>query len=231
IVDRHDYPETVDQLRSHGVKAVHFCADVSSEADVVRMVREAINELEGLDLFINNVAVHCDEPATKITAEGWENTLTTNLSACAYGCREVGRRFITQQSGSILIIGSTATYTLYPGEIAYRVTKSALVPYMEGLAAELAPFKIRVNMLTPGLFITRMTKDLAFEGELMNRVLGEIPWRRSGDALQELAPAALLLLSDRLSGYTTGANLVVDGGIKLRVLPWRTEDELRKMNQ
>ncbi|MFN8007223.1 MAG: SDR family oxidoreductase [Terriglobia bacterium] len=231
IANRGDYPEAIKELEVRGVRVVGLRADVSKEPDVVRMVREAIEQLGGLDIFVNNVAAHWDEPATKITAEGWNNTVATNLSACVFGCREAGRHFVQQRTGNILIIGSTATYTLYPGEISYRVTKTALVPYLEGLAAELAPFNIRVNMITPGLFITRMTENLDFQGETLKKVLAAIPFGRPGDAYKELGPAAVFLLSDKLSRYTTAANLVIDGGLKMRVLPWRTEDELVAMNQ
>lgn len=231
IANRGDYPESMIELKSRGVSVVGIRADVSKEEEVVRMVREAIQRLDGLDMYVNNVAGHWDEPVMKVTSNGWNNTVATNLSACVFGCREAGRHFIKQRSGSILIIGSTATFTLYPGEISYRVTKTALVPYMEGLSAELAPFNIRVNMITPGLFITRMTEGLDFRGETLRKVLDAIPLHRPGDAYKELGPAAALLLSDKLSGYTTGANLVIDGGIKMRVLPWRTEEEMLSMNQ
>ena len=231
IANRSEYPEALDQIRQRDVRAVGIKADVSSEADIVRMVNQARSDLGGLDLYVNNVASHADEPALKVTGNGWQNTVATNLSACLFGCREVGKHFIEKQSGSILIIGSTAAFTLYPGEISYRVTKGALIPYMEGLAAELAPHGIRVNMLTPGLFITRMTEQLDFQGEGMLQVLADIPLHRPGEAYEELAPTAVLLLSDQLSGYTTGANFIVDGGIKLRVCAWRTEEELREMNR
>ena len=143
----------------------------------------------------------------------------------------MGTPSISFRSVCILIIGSTATHNLYPGEFAYRVTKCALNPYTECLAAEMAPFGIRVNTIIPGLFLTRMTAGLDFEGEMLKKVLAEIPLRKPGDAFRDLGPAAILLLSDKLSGYTTGASLVIDGGISLRVLPWRTEKELREMNQ
>lgn len=231
VANRSEYPEALAEISSRGVQAFGIQADVSQEADVVRMIREAHDELGGLDIYVNNVAAHSDEPALKVTSQAWENTVATNLSACVYGCREAGKHFVGQASGNILIVGSTATYTLYPGEISYRVTKTALIPYMEGLAAEMAPHGVRVNMITPGLFMTRMTAGLDFEGETLQKVLAEIPLRRAGDAYAELAPAAVLLVSDKLSSYTTGSNLLVDGGIKLRVLPWRSDGELRAMNQ
>jgi len=231
IANRNDYPESINELRARSIKVVGIRADVSKEQDIIRMVKEAIDGLGGLDLYVNNVAGHWDEPSLRLTSVGWNNTVATNLSSCVFGCREVGRHLVKQRSGSILIIGSTATYTLYPGEISYRVTKTALVPYMEGLSAELAPFNVRVNMITPGLFMTRMTENLEFKGETLEKVLAEIPFHRPGNAYKELAPAAALLLSDKLSAYTTAANLVIDGGIKMRVLPWRTDEELTSMNQ
>ena len=147
-----------------------------------------------------------------------------------FGVREVATRFIAQNHGNFLIIGSTARFTLNPGELAYRVSKSALLEMMEGLAAELAPHGIRVNMVTPGLFVTRMTENLDFQGDAMSQVLADIPLHRPGEAYEELVPTAVLLLSDKLSSYTTGANFIVDGGIQLRVCAWRKDDELREMN-
>jgi len=230
IANRNDYPAAVRDMESRGVQAVSIQADVSREEDIERMVAEATDQLGGLDLYVNNVAAHWDAPLTKVDSDGWQKTVATNLTSCMFGVREVARRMIAQQSGTILIIGSTARFTLYPGEISYRVTKSALVETMEAMAAELAPHQIRVNMLTPGLFITRMTEALDFQGEAMSQVMADIPLHRPGDAFHELAPTAVLLLSDQLSGYTTGSNFLVDGGVKLRVCNWRSPDELREMN-
>jgi NAD(P)-dependent dehydrogenase (short-subunit alcohol dehydrogenase family) len=230
IANRNDYPEAVAALRSRGVKCVGIRADVSREEDVVRMVAEAASALGGLDLYVNNAAAHWDEPILKATVPAWSNAVATNLTACVLGCREAGKRFAAQGRGAILIVGSTAAFTTFPGEFSYRVTKSALIPYMECLAAELAPFRIRVNMLTPGTFITRMTRAMGFEGPIYDKIMAETPLKRVGNAADDLGPSAVLLLSDTLSGYTTGANLVIDGGISLRVLPWRTQDEIVAMN-
>jgi NAD(P)-dependent dehydrogenase (short-subunit alcohol dehydrogenase family) len=231
IANRNDYPEAAAAIRSRGVRCVPIRADVSREADVVRMVAEAAAGLGGLDLYVNNAAAHWDEPILKATLPAWTSAVATNLTACVLGCREAGKRFVAQGRGAILIVGSTAAFTTFPGEFSYRVTKSALIPYLQCLAAELAPFKIRVNMLTPGTFITRMTRAMGFEGPIYDKIMAETPLCRVGDADADLGPSAVLLLSDKLSGYTTGTNLVVDGGVSLRVLPWRTQDEIVAMNR
>lgn len=96
------------------------------------------------------------------------------------------------------------------------------------LAIELAPFGIRVNMLTPGFFPTAVSAHLG--GDLLKKVLEGIPLRRTGRT-EELAWPAMLLLSDKLSGFTTGAEWTVDGGQVLRPLPFYTDDEVIQMNR
>ena len=94
IANRGEYPEAVEEIASCGVQSFGIKADVSQEADVVRMVQEAQQKLGGLDIYVNNVAAHWDEPALKVTGEGWNNTVATNLSACLFGCREAGRQYV-----------------------------------------------------------------------------------------------------------------------------------------
>jgi NAD(P)-dependent dehydrogenase (short-subunit alcohol dehydrogenase family) len=213
------------QLRDLGVRAEWIYADVASEHGVVDMVENAIEVFGGIDLFVNNAAGSWHEPITKLTSTAWEKTLATNLSACAYACREIGRHFIGQGHGSILIVGSTAGHVPLYREAAYRVSKAGLKSLMEVVAIELVPYGIRVNMLTPGAFLTDLTKDLP------PRQLGGsfIPSRRPGET-SELAAAATLLLSDRLSSYTVGAELVVDGGFRLRPMDLLTDEEISALN-
>jgi len=100
--------------------------------------------------------------------------------------------------------------------------------YMETLAIELAQFGIRVNMLTPGHFPTRLTAKVSPDRErLLKR---EIPQRRFGSPA-ECGYAAAFLLSDQLSSYTTGAELFIDGGLSLRPLPLLGEQEISVLNQ
>lgn len=228
IANRNPYPDTIKKIRALGVEAEGLEIDVGKETDVIKMVSEAINVLGGLDIYINNAAAHWDEPVTKLTTRAWMNTLNTNLSACVWACREVAKYFIEKESGNILIIGSTALYSALPGEISYRVSKSALKPYMELLAVELAPYGIRVNMLTPGLFPTEVSKHVTGK---MDMILKTIPLRRPGDLDKDLAPGAILLVSDRLSSYTTGTELIIDGGLHVYPYPLHTDEELYKLNK
>ena len=228
IASRNPSPDTVAEIEARGVRAQRIVADVSREEEVVRMVREAIDGLGGLDLYVNNVAAHWDEPVTKVTGEGWLNSINTNLSACVFGCREVSRHFIEQGSGSILIIGSTAAHAPLATETGYRVSKAGLKPYMELLATELAPFRIRVNMVTPGYLPTPLAADII--GDREHEILAQIPLRVAGKP-EDFGNAAVLLLSDTLSTFTTGAELLVDGGFHLRPTSLFSDEEVRRMNE
>ncbi len=227
FASRNPSPQVLDELRARGVRAMSIAADVSREADVVRMVHQAVKEFGRLDLYVNNAAMAEHQPVTKITTTAWRKLLDTNLSACLWACREVARHMITRRQGSILIVGSTAMYTPAPRETLYRITKYGLKSLTESLAIELAPFNIRVNLLVPGHYRTRLTAGIA--PDIEERLKREIPLRRFGH-LPECGHAAVMLLSDALSGYTTGAELVVDGGLSLRSLNFNSEEELARMN-
>jgi 3-oxoacyl-[acyl-carrier protein] reductase len=119
----------------------------------------------------------------------------------------------------MLVVGSTSLYTPAASEAAYRASKAALKAYAEVLALELALHGVRVNVLTPGAFRTPLTAHMSAERRA--ELVSEIPLRREG-ITDELCATALLLLSDKLSPYTTGAEFVVDGGLRLRALSLQT---------
>ena len=228
IASRNPPQETIEEIRSLKVKALRLCVDISDEAQVIKMVKEVIEKFDGLDIYINNAAARWPQPVTKISTESWFKTINTNLSACVWACREVSKYMVAQRSGSILIIGSTAMFTPGYKGTSYRVSKTGLKVYMETLALELALFGIRVNMIIPGHFPTRLTAGLGPEKEKI--MTSQIPLRRLGNPEEDIGPTATLLLSDKLSPYTTGSTLVIDGGLRLRPLPLYSDEEIRQMN-
>lgn len=227
ICGRRDRSDVVAELATRGVQARGFQADVSVESGVVQVVRDAAEALGGLDLYVNVAAGAWHEPLTRVTAEAWERTWATNVSACVWGCREVSRRLIAQGHGAILVVGSTATVSAQPRETAYRASKAALKAHVEVAAVELAPHGIRVNLLTPGGVDT----DFVAEADPAQRAAAtrQIPLRREARP-DEMAHAATFLLSDRLASYITGSELLVDGGLHLRPIFGGTDEELTRLN-
>ena len=228
VASRNPDPQAMEELNQlSGGHAAAIRADVSSEEEVVKMVQEAIRQLGHVDLFVNNSAGTWHQPITRITSEAFYKTINTNLSACVWASREVTRHMISRRSGSILNVNSTVRFCAAYRESSYRISKMGLKMFVETLAIELAPFGIRVNLLTPGHFPTRLTSGIPAHIEA--KLKAEIPLRRFGNP-DECGAAAVLLLSDHLSGYTTGADIVVDGGLALRPLPMCTDEEIVKMN-
>ncbi|MBX3011724.1 MAG: SDR family oxidoreductase [Caldilineaceae bacterium] len=227
IASRDPDPAVIDELRATGVRCVRLPCDVSQEAQVVAMVAQAIDELGQLDFYVNNAAWTWHRPITQIDADSWYSTLNTNLSACVWACREVGKHLIARRQGGIVIIGSTARFTVAYREAAYRLSKVALHAYMQNLALEMAPYGIRVNMVTPGHYKTRMTGNIPAPVE--DQLRGLIPAHRFGQP-SEVGNAVAVLLSDRVSGYTYGADLVIDGGLSLQPLPLLGADEIYQLN-
>jgi NAD(P)-dependent dehydrogenase (short-subunit alcohol dehydrogenase family) len=221
-------PEAVEELRQQSGNCAFLKADVSAERSACDMVKRTIEMLGGLDLFVNNAAGAWHQSVTQITSAAFSKTLDTNLAACLWAGREVAHYMIPKRSGSVLIVGSTVRFCPAYTEASYRISKMGLKMYMETLAIELAPFHIRVNMLTPGHFSTQLTAGLSHQRE--TTLKSNIPLCRFGQPV-EIGPTAAFLLSDLLSPYTTGAELVVDGGLSLRPLPFLSEDEILSLNE
>jgi glucose 1-dehydrogenase len=207
--------------------AIAIKSDVSSEDGAVGMVKEAIERLGHLDLFVNNAVGAWHQPVTKITSEAYYNTINTNLTSCVWAGREISKHMIARRSGSILIVNSTVRFAPAYRETSYRISKMGLKMLTETLAIELAPFGIRVNLLTPGHYPTRLTSGIP--PQIEEKLKAQIPLRRFGNP-DECGPAAVLLLSDKLSGYTTGTDITIDGGMAIRPLMLISDDEIAKLN-
>lgn len=228
VASRHPEPAGLELLRSVAPEVHAIVGDVSTEEGAVSTVSQAIAALGGLDLFVNNAATIENEAITKITAQSFFKVFNTNTAAAIFACREAAKHFIRHGAGSILIVGSTSRLTPSYRDFAYRLSKTGLKVLTEQLALELAPHGIRVNLLTPGHYPTRLTSGMTQATE--ETLKREIPLRRFGEPLQEIGSSAVLLVSDRLSPYTTGAELIVDGGLSLRPINFWSDEELRAFN-
>ncbi|MDP6491249.1 MAG: SDR family oxidoreductase [Kiritimatiellia bacterium] len=231
IASRNPDPGAIEELRACGTRVEPIRADVSKEHEAVGMVEEAIRRLGHLDFYVNNAAWTWHQPITKIDSDSWYNTINTNLSAAMWGCRTVARHMIKRRQGSIVIVSSTCKFASAYCETSYRVSKFGLTPLMQNLCVELAPYGIRVNMVTPGHFVTRMTGWDRIDKKKTEQFRDHyIPLRRYGQTT-EVGAAVALLLSDKVSGYTTGADIAVDGGLQHSPIKVITDDDIRALNE
>lgn len=218
VVDKSDSP----------VGTVRIRAALGDAETSERVVAQAMDKLGGIELLVNCAAVARHEAVTRLSSEAWDETIGSNLAACVWTIRAVARRMIAAGRGSILVVGSTSAFTPAPTESIYRASKTALRAFAETVAIELAPHGIRVNVLTPGAVTTPLTAAMTEKQHA--RLMTEIPLGREAEP-RELTATALLLLSDRLSPYTTGSEIVVDGGLRLRTLSDLSRGEIHVLNE
>lgn len=201
--------EVVASIRSGGGTAVAIAADVSQQADAVRMVESAGREFGRLDLLVNNAGWSTRVPHDQLdnlTDEIWDRTFDTNLRGAFYAVRAAVPLLRRQPGSSILNIASVAGLTGMGSSIAYAASKGAMITMNKSLARALAP-EIRVNAIAPGFVRTRFANwpASAFEqGEAIT------PLKHLA-TVEEIAALALYLAADAAS--VTGETVVVDGGL------------------
>jgi 3alpha(or 20beta)-hydroxysteroid dehydrogenase len=182
--------------------------DVTSEADWDRAVKAA-EMLGGLHGLVNNAGIYQPKPLAETDAELWERHLRINQTGCFLGMKAVLAPMERSGGGAIVNISSGAGLRGSPQAFAYSATKWALRGMTKSAAMDLAKKKIRVNSVHPGPIETDMISWRTPE-ETAKR-LKMVPMRRHGTA-DEVAQLVLFLLSDE-SGYITGAEVAIDGGV------------------
>jgi NAD(P)-dependent dehydrogenase (short-subunit alcohol dehydrogenase family) len=204
----------VRQIRAAGGVAIAVQADVSMEADVLRLFDTVDAKLGRLDGLVSNagvvdVAQRVDEMSVARLERMWATNITSSF-VCA---REAVRRMSTRHGGTggaIVNLSSAAARLGSPSQyVDYAASKAAIDTFTMGLAKEVAAEGIRVNAVRPGIIET----DIHASGGQPDRakqMASQVPMQRAGSA-DEIAQAVCWLLSDSAS-YTTGAILDVSGG-------------------
>ena len=219
-IDEATARETLDEIEDAGGKGLVLAGDVSSEADVGRMVAAAADTHGGLDVLVNNAGILFIKKFEDSTLEEWDKTFAVNLRAMFLTCRAALPRLRTSSAPAIVNIASMAAMRYTVPHVAYAATKGGVVSFTRDLAYEFAEHGIRVNAVAPGPIKTNMLaqfSDEQIESSGMRFVLG-----RMGRP-EDVAEAVVFLASERAS-YITGATLPVTGGAELATRPLRSED-------
>jgi NAD(P)-dependent dehydrogenase (short-subunit alcohol dehydrogenase family) len=206
--------QLVAELQNGGGRAIAVAADVSLEADVVRLFQTSDEELGPLAGLVNNAGVLEQQMRVEaMDAARISRIFATNVVGAFMCAREAVRRMSTRHGGTggaIVNVSSAAARLGAAGEyVDYAASKGALDTLTIGLAQEVATEGIRVNAVRPGFIYTEMHAS-GGEPNRVDRVKAFVPMRRGGTA-EEVAQAIVWLLSDAAS-FTTGGFIEVAGG-------------------
>lgn len=203
----------VDEISAANGKAAAVQLDVTSEADW----QAAVAATGPVQVLVNNAGNLRSGTTEGIALADWSATLDANLTGVLLGIRAVAPSMRNNGGGSILNINSVASFLPGPGMVAYTTSKWALRGLMKSAAAELARDQIAVNALHPGVIDTEMANDPTTGAPLVPVDAFAMPRRAHVD---EISRYALFLTSPEAS-FTTGCELVVDGGQLLGAVPER----------
>lgn len=184
------------------VKNIHI--DVKS----VKSVKEALKEIGGIDILINNSGISQQKLFSDITEEDWDNMFDVNIKGMYLVTKEVLPFMINKKCGKIINISSIWGELGASCEVHYSASKAAVIGFTKALAKELSLSGITVNCVSPGMIDTPMNSHLLKEDIL--EIENEIPLKRQGTP-KEVAECVYFLASD-MADYITGQVISVSGG-------------------
>ncbi len=187
-----------------------FEHDVTDAAAWEAITKDIVAEHGRVDVLINNAGIFRIAGLADTDRELWDTMLAINQTGVFLGCKAVAPIMVEQQSGSIINISSIAGLRGAGMALAYGATKWAVRGMTRSLAQELAPSRVRVNSIHPGIIDTPMADEFDRAG-VREMVAERIPIGYEASA-DEVAKLALFLASDD-SAYCTGSEFVVDGGM------------------
>jgi NAD(P)-dependent dehydrogenase (short-subunit alcohol dehydrogenase family) len=195
---------------AHGRRAVTIQADVAGLADSAEMVAAVVAEFGGIDILVNNAGVFPRVPFLEMRESDWDYVHNVNLKGACFCALAAARAMVAAgRGGSIINLTSGAAFRGSPRGVHYVASKGGVVSMTRQMALELAPHKIRVNAIAPGLTDTAQPRYGSSEAEIADMALAN-PLGRIAQP-EDIARAAVFLASDD-AGFVTGHTLHVNGG-------------------
>ena len=200
------------EIESMGRRSLFIEVDVRRSESVDRMAEAALSAFPRIDILVCNAGIAQAVPAEECSDEDWLNMMAVNLNGVFYCCRAIGRHMLESGGGAIVNTASMSgmiSNTPQP-QAHYNAAKAGVILLTKSLAGEWADRGVRVNCVSPGYIGTDMTAEGMANMDWYPTWLDMTPQRRVG-APEDVA-AAIYYLTSPAAKFTTGTNLVVDGG-------------------
>jgi glucose 1-dehydrogenase len=222
ITDPDKAEEVVHDIeRRCDIKAMAIQADVSKEDQVQAMFRTMIDAFGTIDILVNNAGLQQDAPFEHLSLAQWQKVIDVNLTGQFLCAREAVREFkrrgvdpdVSCAAGKIICMSSVHDIIPWAGHVNYAASKGGVMMMMKSLAQEVAPWRIRVNAISPGAIRTPINMEAWETPQAYAELMRLVPYNRIGET-DDIGRAAIWLASD-YSDYITGTSLYVDGGMTL----------------
>jgi NAD(P)-dependent dehydrogenase (short-subunit alcohol dehydrogenase family) len=196
-----------------GPTAKFFELDVADGAACRECVDEVAKEFGRLDVLVNSAGGPVPGGLEAVTDEAWMNAFAVHVHSVFHLTRAAAIHMAKQGAGAVILLGSVAGQRGCLGALAYGVVKGALPQFARSLARELAEQNIRVNCVSPGVIRTPF-QDFLTPEQAKNNIENRIPLHREGKP-EEVAELIVTLVEN---DFITGENMVIDGGMTMRIV-------------
>jgi glucose 1-dehydrogenase len=211
----------VGAINEKGSSAIAIRADVSQEGQVQAMFARMLERFGTIDILVNNAGLQKDARFEEMTLQQWNTVIGVNLTGQFLCAREAVREFkrrgvrpeISCAAGKIVCMSSVHDRIPWAGHVNYAASKGGVMLMMQSIAQEVAPYRIRVNSVSPGAIRTPINRPAWETPKAYAELMKLIPYNRIGEP-EDVARVAVWLASDE-ADYITGATLYVDGGMTL----------------
>ncbi len=209
VIDINEAEPVAAEIRAMGRQSLAVTADVSSPADVNKLVEATLSVFGKVDILVNNAGITRDQLLLRMSDEDWDKVLSINLKSVFLCTRAVLRPMLKQRWGRIVSMASVVGIVGNAGQANYAASKAGIIGFTHSIAKEVASRGITVNAIAPGFIETPMTQKLGENAreELKKR----IPMGYVGSP-RDVSEAIAFLASEE-ARYITGQVLGVDGGI------------------
>jgi len=214
--------EVIEAIKARGGEGLFVQTDVTNDSAVRSAIQTTIDTLGHINVAFNVVGAsgrrHGDGPVHQCTEEGWDWTMDVNLKSMYLCCKYLVEDMLDQGGGAIVnlasvlgLVGGDEDFSTH----AYAASKGAVISLTRSMASYYAPSHIRANVICPSLIATAMSKRAQSNDHIIGRLPSLQPLTGDFGTPEDVAEAALYLLSDNAK-FVTGSVLTVDGGWTVR---------------